>query len=383
MAFINYNALKFFISLKWVLLEIRAPKEIHKSPKAMEQIFAGLHGVYMKSLKWHESLFRTKFLTWFSFEMVGKGGESHFYIRTQEKYKNVVEAQIYAQYPDAEIMVVSDYVNDMPLSFPDDHYDLFGAELVLRKPDAFPIRTYPEFEERTMGTDEAKRIDPLASIVELFSTLHPGEQILIQLLACPVGDEWIKIGQTEIDKIMGKLPPAKKGSFLSDFVFSIDKAIGGGGTVEEKKEEKRAELSPWKQEVLKAIERSFDKLGFLSAIRFIYIGPWDSFHKEHIAGISGSFKQFSSQNLNGFKVNKHTLTQADWLFKKSRLLRKKRAIYQSFRERKLYVSSMIKYTLNTEELATLFHFPDTGVKSPLLPRVEAKKGEPPAGLPIL
>ena len=40
------------------------------------------------------------------------------------------------------------------------------------------------------------------------------------------------------------------------------------------------------------------------------------------------------------------------------------------------------FILNTEELATIFHLPGLEVKAPLFPRVEAKKGQPPAGLAI-
>ena len=38
--------------------------------------------------------------------------------------------------------------------------------------------------------------------------------------------------------------------------------------------------------------------------------------------------------------------------------------------------------LNVEELATLWHFPSLLVKSPLVKKAEAKRGEPPVGLPI-
>jgi len=380
----NYTNLKYRLGLEWVLLEIKIPKEVRKSPKAMEQVFAGLHGVYTIPVKWHLKVFKGKLPSWFSFEMVGKAGETHFYIRTLKNFKNLVEAQVYAQYPEAELTEVPDYIHETPLRLPDDKYDFYGGEFILTKPDAFPIRTYPEFEEKSSSPDDVKRIDPLASLSELFSTLHAGEQIWIQIVGGPTGDGWVKKGQVELDKLMGKAAAPKKGDLLSEMVFSIDKAIGGAGSgpVMEKKEERRADMSPGKQDIMKAMEKSWDKLGYESSIRFLYIGPRDAFHQAHVSGVIGAFRQFSSQNLNGFKLNKYTLTFAKGLFKKSKLLRKKISLYQSYKDRKLYAVSCIRYVLNTEELATIFHFPDVGVRSPLLPRVEAKKGGPPTGLPM-
>ncbi|OGM97001.1 MAG: hypothetical protein A2817_01955 [Candidatus Yanofskybacteria bacterium RIFCSPHIGHO2_01_FULL_39_8b] len=378
----NFIQLRYKLSLKWILLEIRAPKEVRKSPKAMEQVLAGLHGVYSSALNFKDKYIDGRVYNWYSFEIVGKGGETHFYIRTIDKFKNLVEAQLYAQYPDAEISEVSDYVNDMPLHLPDDKYDLWGTDLMLAKPDVFPIRTYPEFEEKAVGAEDVKRVDPLASLSEICSMLHTNEQIWIQILGAPINSDWVKKGQAEIDKIMGKIPAPSKSNFLSDAVFAIDRAINGTSAVVEKREEKRADLSPGKQEILKAVEKSWDKLGYEVIIRYLYIGPRDDFHSAHAYAVSGSFRQFASQNLNSFKMNKLILTYANGLFKKSKLLKRKKIIYQLYRERKLFSPYLARYTLNTEELATIFHFPDTGVKSPLLPRVEAKKGEPPAGLPI-
>lgn len=384
----NYTNLKYRLSLDWTLLEIRVPKETHKSPKAMEQIFVGLHGVYTGAVKWSDELFKGKMLDWFSFEISGRGGETHFYLRTQTKYKNVVESQIYAQYPEAEVIEVPDYVNDLPLYLPDEKYDLFGGELILNKEDAFPIRTYPDFEEKSAGKDDVKRIDPLASLSELFSTLHGGEHIWLQIIGNPTGDDWIKRGQLVLDRLMGREPSASQGSILSDAVFAIDKAISGIGPSpttdsdkkpEKKEEKKRVDMTPGRQDAIKAIEKSFDKLGYDIGIRFVYIGPRDAFHQAHVVGLMGTFKQFASQNLNGFKPNKDTITHAKGLFKVSKIFNRKRAIFQAFRERKIMSA---KYVLNTEELATIFHFPDVGVRSPLLPRVEAKKGEPPVGLPL-
>ena len=38
--------------------------------------------------------------------------------------------------------------------------------------------------------------------------------------------------------------------------------------------------------------------------------------------------------------------------------------------------------MNIEELATIYHFPGDIASTPTLSRVEAKKGEPPANLPV-
>lgn len=392
-AILNYTNLKYRLGLKWVLLEIKIPKEVRKSPKAMEQVFAGLHGIYTQPLKFFkDKLFGGKNLNYYSFEMVGKGGETHFYIRTLQDFKNIVESQVYAQYPEAEVSEVPDYVNDTPLYLPDDRYDIWGMDLMLTKPDIYPIRTYPEFEEKGAGPEDVKRLDPMASLAELFSTLHTNEQIWVQIIGAPIGDDWVKKGQAELDKLMGKTQAVKKGDFLSEMVFSIDKAISGAvpGPAVDPKDVKKLERpekpdltpSPGKQDIMKAIEKSWDKLGYETVIRFLYIGPKDDFHQTHIAGITGAFRQFSSQNLNGFKANKFTITFAKGLFKKRKLFTRKRVLYQNYKERKLFSSIVVKYVLNTEELATIFHFPDVGVRSPLLPRVEAKKGEPPSGLPL-
>jgi hypothetical protein len=40
------------------------------------------------------------------------------------------------------------------------------------------------------------------------------------------------------------------------------------------------------------------------------------------------------------------------------------------------------FIMNIEELATIYHFPGTVATTPTLTRVEAKKGEPPANLPV-
>lgn len=374
----NYNRLKYLASLEWVLLEIRVPREVNKSPKGMEQVFAALYGIFLGPVRWQDRIFKGKVNDWFSFEMAGTGGEIHFYARTQKKYRNLVESQIYAQYPDAELIEVEDYLSVLPPSLPNEEYDLWGGELILSKEEAYPIRTYPEFEEKSTGPEAVKRIDPVASLAETISTLEYKEYIHVQLLIRPVGDDWVKKGQAVVDKLMGKKVQVQ-GDWFTKTVFGIDAFLPGGSQVKKEEKKEHEQLSPGRQDVLKAIERNFTKLGFASGIRLIYIFPKNMFHITHLAAMNGAFKQFASPSLNSFKLNKHTTPPIRGFLYKQRAYLRKVVMYKKLRDR-LFVKKPI--ILNTEELATVYHFPDVSVKSPLLPRVEAKKGEPPAGLPV-
>lgn len=70
-------------------------------------------------------------------------------------------------------------------------------------------------------------------------------------------------------------------------------------------------------------------------------------------------------------------------FSAERTLKSKRAMYNAYRRRTFpkYKGKEILCILNTEELATLWHLPGLNVRAPLMPRIGAKKGQPPVGLP--
>lgn len=375
-----YTKLKFTKAIKWVLLDLKIPQDPGKSPKATEQIFAALHGTLPPPILWRNKFFKGHMVNWISFEIVGIGGETHFYVRTPEQFKKLVQSQIYAQYPDSEITeVADDYINLLPSSLPNATNDLFGSEIVLSKEDFYPIRTYPEFEEKSSGPDYVKRIDPLASLAEVMSSLEAGEFIGVQLLIRPARESWVKKGQSEMDKLQGKKPKVG-GSILSDIVWEIDKIIPGHVEVDkEDKKPEQTQLTSGKQEAIKAAEKKMAKLGFECGIRFIYSGPKEIFHRAHISGVVGVFKQYALQTINSFKLNGPTITAGKWPFKKQKEYNKKIFLLDKYKNRSLPMKAFI---LNVEELATIYHLPDIGVKSPLLPRVEAKKGEPPVGLPI-
>jgi len=99
---------------RWSLLEILIPREIKKSPKAMEQILSEIYSLGNKAENFIEKYWEGEVPYWWSLEIASLGGEIHFYIRTLTKYKNIVESNIYANYKDAEVIETADYIDRLP-----------------------------------------------------------------------------------------------------------------------------------------------------------------------------------------------------------------------------------------------------------------------------
>ncbi len=372
-------------ALKWTFLEVKVSRDIEKSPKSMEQIFSGLHGVITK-IKFLDKYWKGKVQEWFSFEIAGIDGAVYFFIRTPEQFRTLVEAQIHAQYPDAEISEVLDYAGPIAKKTPSKTYDINGVELILEKDDFFPIRTYPSFEEK----EEERRVDPMASFLEILSKLKPGENIFIQYLMKPtVEKEWKEKGQEFIDKLMGKKTAAKENWLdrmlgpVDEFIINLIKAILVYPIWGEKKKEESkasiANLTSGEKAVIEAIENKMAKLAFKACIRFAYIARSDVFSRANMAAINGAFKQFNTVNINAFKSNSKAGTSADQPFKKRKEFLRKQKFIERYVNRTWPKKDFI---LNIEELATIYHYPILTVLTPTMRRVEAKKAEPPVGLPV-
>ena len=190
---------KFLKSIEWTVLEIIPPKDIEKSPKPMESIYAGLTGVF-RGFNAVEEFVGGMFVTSFSLEIVSDEGNAHFYIRTPKEFRNLVEAHIYAQYPEAEIMEVSDYVDDVPKIIPSRGWNLWGCDFELNKPDPYPLKSYTWFEESITGT----MIDPMASLVESLGKLGPGQKIWLQFIVAPEKDTWYNTGRELVEELAGR-----------------------------------------------------------------------------------------------------------------------------------------------------------------------------------
>jgi hypothetical protein len=138
-------------------------------------------------------------------------------------------------------------------------------------------------------------------------------------------------------------------------------------------------------EAIAAIERSITKPGFDTGIRVLYLAKKDAFDRMAISTSTASFKQFNSIDLNGFKPTNVTSFDFPWQdFSGKRLAKKKADIFNAYVARGYFHPPFKNdyMVLNTEELATVFHFPGQVVKTPTFERIESRKSEPPVNLPF-
>ncbi len=383
--YMKYIQIRFLKNVKYVLLELRVPKDVIKTPKSMENIFSTFHATRMSVSDFKKKYIKGEMQLWLSLEIVGNGGGISFYIRTPEQFRNLVEAQIYAQYPNAELIETQDYVGFMPNDIPNKYFDCWGADFGLSKDSAYPIKTYEYFEE----VKEEKRIDPLSSIVETMSKLKGDQKIWLQILIKYTDEKWKEAGDEIVNKLAGKKGAKKEmglGEFVGQFAVNLVKAPvvlpewDFGGDNKDEGTSKVSHLTQGEKDIIEAIQNKTAKLGFESFLRFLYIDRRDTFNRQNINSVMGALQQFSTQNLNALKIYKPTSCSGNHPFKPQKEFLKKRLLYLAYRLR--IFNFGVKSIFNTEELATLYHFPIMTVEAPFLRRIEAKKGEPPINLPI-
>jgi len=393
---------KFLFSQKKILLEVKMPKEVLKPLRAMEQVFSAIWGNVFDPADWWENWIEGKILDSVQLEMISLDGVPHFYIRCSEQRHNAIEASIYSQYPDAEISLAEDYTKYVPRDIPNKDWEMWGTDYELVQPDVFPLKTYPKFFEEVEVAKEEKRVDPVATLLEGMGKLGPGEQLWIQIEATPITStgkavegnyDFVKEGRRIADKLAKRPEKAKERSIIEG---AADVLITGRPLEEEEDKPEpvipvEMRLTPGEREIVSRVEEKIAKRSFKSYIRFIYLAKRDVYFGGAKGIPFGFFNQFATENLNTPKPWPKTITKIKRypvldLIKERRLFVRKRGLFfrYLYRFSPLFPKKPQKgvFILNTEELATIFHFPGrVAAPAPFVPRVEAKKGEAPPGLP--
>ena len=230
-------------------------------------------------------------------------------------------------------------------------------------------------------------------------TFGPGEQLWIQIAFKPVTvkeNNFVKRGEEVRDKLAKRPGKGKQKSILQEAVKEVvtGKPAGAAETKESLPLEAiyppEMRMTPGEKDIVAGVESKIAKRCQESYIRFIYLAKRDAYFGGAKAVPFGFFQQFATENLNAPKPYMKTITKIHKypildLARSRRLYIRKRRLF--FRYIKRFPPSFpLKggtFILDTEELATMFHFPGrTVAPAPFVPRVEAKRGEAPPGLPL-
>lgn len=363
-----------------IMLEIKIPKEITKSPAAMELLLHAFYQTYEGEMV--DQYVKGNVRAWFSLEVASFGGDIHFYFNIPKFFKDLIEAQTYSQYPEVEIFQVDDYTEGVTFGLPDSPWDIAGWEWKFSKADVYPIKTYYDYGLEKDPKEEYK-IDPMTPMLEFLGSLRQDEQVWFQILIMGSKDRFpIPNKKAKWYNFFSKV---EMKSWKDAAENEIKKILKRDEKTEDVGSWMRLAMSPGERNLAEAVERQLGKFGFDVGIRAIYASK-ESLRAITKVGVGNSIKQFGAPGMNGFKVvpNISGLNNPWEDFRGFRAKRLKKRVFKYFRERAYFYPPASKppMVMTTEELATIYHFPGKVVTTPTLGRIPSKRGEPPVNLPL-
>ncbi|MDD5770379.1 MAG: type IV secretion system DNA-binding domain-containing protein, partial [Candidatus Gracilibacteria bacterium] len=285
----------------------------------MEQLFASLNSILSHKLK--KKILGQDHI---SLEYITHNGEILFYVVCPNDYKNLIEKQINGFYPDAiieETLEVNIFANRK-------YWD--STYINTRKNYFYPIKTYQKLES-----------DPINNITNAFSKLEEDESAAVQILIKPLDDDW----QEECQNISSKIMEGKKEALFTLNPIKIIVGFINAFTKDENEKDSgpKNKTSALTQERAKTVDEKADKMGYKTIIRIITTGNSKSGVKTELTNIISTFRQFTYPEFNGFK---YTIRHRNDILVRNYIFR--------YFQKPLWLKTMI---LNTEELASIFHFP--------------------------
>lgn len=306
-------------SLAMVCLQIAVPRDNEIKTDAMEQVFSSLYSIKKGSLGPFGWFTFLQSQPHVSFEIVARKEDIRFYIIVPDKLQDLVEKQIHGSYPGADIAVVEE-----PNIFTESGVVEF-AWLVMRNAVYNPIQVYKNLA-----------VDPLAAITSALAKMGDGEGAHIQILIAPADNKWKGKGRSWIGRTKKAEADPEKASYKVD------------------------------PKTLEAVDNKVSKNGFETTIRLVAVSHDKDSAKAHLSNIKAAFEQYSG-DLNGLKGKK---------------LRFKNAFITDFIYRyQPLVWWGAQTILNSEELATLYHFPNKTIETPHIFLLNAKRAPAPLGIP--
>jgi len=376
---IRYVQAQFFLSQKYTVLEIKLPRDLYKSPLAMEMVLNSFHNP--ADGNWFKQLWMGEVRPWVSMEIISVEGQVKFYIWTWTSKKNNLITTLYGTYPGIEVHESEDYAKSVV--FDKKEMKVWASEFVFTKDNHYPIKTYVDYGLSDDPKEEFK-VDPLVPFLEFLGGIGPNQQLWIQIMARAHKKEQPKPGH-----IFKKHDAWKEGAKaeVNELLMRDPDTKIAGTKDEESGFTKMPTISKGEQEIVEAIERGITKQAFDVGIRTVYIAKKDFFNGANIGGIIGNWKHFSAEHLNGFKMGGPWMNKLDYPWQDYKDIRRNRMskeVIMAYKRRSYFYHPFEgkPLVMNTEALATLFHFPGAVASTPTLERIPSKKSEAPANLPI-
>lgn len=377
----HYKKESGLADIKWTLYEIHVPREIVKTPAAIELFFS--------------NTFAPKL--WFSLELVSIDGRVHFYIRTQSSIKDLVETQIYAQYPQAKVVEIEDYTYNIPQYKKDGDWYMWGCEFSKKKEDFLPIKTYKGFgDEMKAGIDEEFKVDPITPTIEFLGSLSKGQQMWVQILTRQNSKKYYSeakkkkvdfydAAQEFLLKLHKPYTKVTKGETSTDTDIRTPKII---------------------EPTVKAVSDQLGQIHFDCGIRIVTLSDKKIVSEDNFNNLRRSsrliFRQFSQAYSN--ELNRVNSTEFDsaWSDPTGTSIHKMKKQFLNFYRTRMFFTPPLLYditypkwasmffpsgkpnifVLSSEELASIYHFPGMVSETPSFKRIETKIAKPPSNLPI-
>jgi len=376
---------KFIDEQSYILLEIKPPRNVVKTPLAMEAFLSALN-ISSGESNWYLRWIKGSVRPWWSLETASFGGQIHLYIWTRAFYRRVVESQMYAQYPGVQLVEVPDYARFISAK-PEEGWGIWGCDFKHTEPDPIPIKTYIEY-----GLDkvqkEPEQVDPLANLVEFMGSIGKGEYLWLQFIfRFHKGEKYHKKnekGKTytwkdKANEIVKDIRAMTRDPY-------IDPVTG---------EERPGFPNPTRgqMEKIAAIERNASKLAFDVGVRGVYlVKPGAKFNVVTVLHMMSLFKPFNTEGWNKIDSTAWMKTFDDYPWEIGIAKRKneyRRRMIEAYRRRQFFYEPFSFglpkddiMVMSTEELATVFHIPSQAITTPTLGRIQSAMGEAPANLPV-
>ncbi|MFA5131805.1 MAG: hypothetical protein WC444_00580 [Candidatus Paceibacterota bacterium] len=345
-----------------IIAEIKLPRDIMKSPLAMETALTFLiQGGGVNT--WYKRNFLGNLPIQFSLEIASLEGVIHFYVRMERRHFPLVQASLYGQYPGIEIVETDDYTRLIRYHHLSKDVDMWGSTYTLGKTwkpnddkgqpykkdgkdyempaDYLSIKTYVDYGLDKDPKEEFK-VDPITPLLEFMGSVGKGEYVWYQVIAqdeaafnakttTEKGKKFLKTYLNEVThehwslsdiankrkEQIRKVRKIKEGDVAYDLQYGnpIQKTTVGpdGKTIldnlkygeDREVKSREGELTIEEKDEIEVINHKLSKPLVRAVVRLIYVSKKEVFNSQNIAYFFSIMKPFSDPSpiRNGFNPN--------------------------------------------------------------------------------